>query len=124
MKSNTKRILRDTKNRFEDDFHEPTGHHESWEDNQQNQTQKGILKDKTPIQTGGQPMKTQTRGPKTLFDNQRDVKNHGKTTHETKYECLASWDLVTWKNQGRTNRSDSRTQETRRGTMGDHQHLG
>ena len=28
------------------------------------------------------------------------------------------------KNQGRTNRNDSRTQETRKGTMGDHQHLG
>jgi len=34
----------------------------------------------------GQPMKTQTRRPKTLFENQRDIANHGKTTHETKHD--------------------------------------
>jgi len=55
------------------------GHHESWEDNPGNQTQKGILKDKEPIQMGGQPMKTQTRIPNILFENQRDITNHGET---------------------------------------------
>ena len=31
-------------------------------------------------------MKTQTRRPKTLFKNQRDITNHGKTNHETKHD--------------------------------------
>ena len=96
MKSNTTRILQDIKNRYEREkkpwqqnaettFHEPRGHHESCSDNPRNQTQKGILKDKEPIQMGGQPMKTQTRRPKTLLENQRDITNHGKTTHEPKH---------------------------------------
>ena len=95
--TNGRTTYENTDKKTEDTFREPTRHCEPWEDNPWNQTRHRLFEtrwiatknENTSSRDKKITMKTDT---KPTVEHQRDVTNHGKTTHENKRETDFSGD--------------------------------